>query len=189
MDDGGAHPTSRCVAKCARSAHSTHSRLVVQEADISMLPFLQAIVKDIFRLHPATPLSIPRVSAERKSRYVGTRFQPAPASPLTCLRSTATLPFTTNPNDFVPDGFLQHPEVMATTGNAFYELVPFGVGRTMCPGYALGNMMVHLILAHILHGFEWSMPPCEDPPVFSATVPRKHPLHLVGKPKSAASLY
>ena len=40
------------------------SRLVVQEADIPMRPFLQAIVKDIFRLHPATPLSIPRVSAE-----------------------------------------------------------------------------------------------------------------------------
>ncbi|KAL0432541.1 UNVERIFIED_CONTAM: cytochrome [Sesamum latifolium] len=31
----------------------------VQESDISRLPYLQAVVKEVFRLHPPGPLLIP----------------------------------------------------------------------------------------------------------------------------------
>lgn len=170
------------------------SNRVVEESDVPKLPFLQAIVKEIFRLHPAAPLSIPRVSAE-EIEVCGYEIPAGTRLILNVFAIHRDPSVYDNPNDFVPDRFLQHPEVTATTGNTFYELVPFGVGRRMCPGYALGNMMVHIMLAHILHSFEWSMPPGEDSrhvdmsEVFSATVAMKHPLHLVAKPKSAAYLY
>jgi cytochrome P450 len=32
----------------------------VEESDIARLPYLQAIVKETFRMHPATPLLLPR---------------------------------------------------------------------------------------------------------------------------------
>ena len=38
------------------------------------------------------------------------------------------------------------------------ELLPFGSGRRMCPGYNLGLKVVHLSLANLLHGFTWRLP-------------------------------
>lgn len=35
---------------------------LVQEADIANLPFLHAVVKETFRVHPSTPLGSPRES-------------------------------------------------------------------------------------------------------------------------------
>ncbi|KAA8542543.1 hypothetical protein F0562_023695 [Nyssa sinensis] len=37
---------------------------LVTESDLAQLPFLQAIIKETFRLHPSTPLSLPRIAAE-----------------------------------------------------------------------------------------------------------------------------
>ncbi|XBI06124.1 hypothetical protein VPH35_134176 [Triticum aestivum] len=38
------------------------------------------------------------------------------------------------------------------------ELLPFGSGRRMCPGYNLGLKEVRLSLANLLHGFTWTLP-------------------------------
>ncbi|ONK71667.1 uncharacterized protein A4U43_C04F11110, partial [Asparagus officinalis] len=37
---------------------------LVSEADLPNLPFLEAIVKETFRLHPSTPLSLPHMASE-----------------------------------------------------------------------------------------------------------------------------
>ncbi|KAF8772528.1 hypothetical protein HU200_005485 [Digitaria exilis] len=38
------------------------------------------------------------------------------------------------------------------------ELLPFGSGRRMCPGQALGLKMVQATLANLLHAFHWRLP-------------------------------
>jgi cytochrome P450 len=44
-----------------------------------------------------------------------------------------------------------------------FELLPFGSGRRMCPGMPLALRMVHLMLASLLHRFEWRLlPPADD---------------------------
>ncbi|KAK6153450.1 hypothetical protein DH2020_013089 [Rehmannia glutinosa] len=48
-------------------------RLVI-ESDLSQLTFLQAIIKENFRLHPSTPLSIPRI-AQDNCEIADTSFQ------------------------------------------------------------------------------------------------------------------
>jgi hypothetical protein len=66
----------------------------------------------------------------------------------------------------------------------------------MCPAYKLGNLMVTLLLAHLLHSFEWFFSEGEDlehfdmgEAKFALTVCRKTPLRLVAKPKAPAFVY
>ncbi|THG23634.1 hypothetical protein TEA_014906 [Camellia sinensis var. sinensis] len=39
-----------------------------------------------------------------------------------------------------------------------FELLPFGSGRRMCPGYNLGLKMIRSSLVNMLHGFNWKLP-------------------------------
>ncbi|KAL8245320.1 hypothetical protein R6Q59_011578 [Mikania micrantha] len=66
-----------------------------------------------------------------------------------------------------------------------YEYLPFGAGRRMCPGAALGLANVQLPLAHIMHYFKWKLPngasndQLDMTEVFGGTVQRKNELVLV----------
>lgn len=66
-----------------------------------------------------------------------------------------------------------------------YELIPFGVGRRMCPGFQLGNTMVGLMLGNLLHSFDWGLPEGQGienfgmEESFGITVCRKEVLVLV----------
>nr|AFK42372.1 unknown [Lotus japonicus] len=41
-------------------------------------------------------------------------------------------------------------------GNNF-ELIPFGAGKKICPGLPLAHRSVHLMVAFLLHNFEWKL--------------------------------
>ncbi len=58
------------------------------------------------------------------------------------------------PEEFCPDRFLG--KAMDVKGQNF-ELLPFGSGRRMCPGYSLGLKLFSSTLANMLHGFNWKL--------------------------------
>lgn len=166
----------------------------VQESDIAKLPYLQAIVKEAFRLHPAVALSLPRLSTGASS-ILGFHL-PAQTELILNLFAIHRDPDVyTNPDTFDPQRFLDHPEVSTTSAYDSYELMPFSAGRRMCPGHNLGNAMVSMLLAHLIHSFEWAMPEGESAEsldmseCFGLAVCRKKALHLVAKPRSPAFLY
>ncbi|KAJ9680877.1 hypothetical protein PVL29_020014 [Vitis rotundifolia] len=111
---------------------------IVQESDISKLPYLQAIVKETFRLHPPAPLLIPKNSQVLVNVWAIDR-DPSTWS---------------NPNAFLPERFLGCD--IDVKGRDF-ELIPFGAGRRICLGLPLAYRMVHLILASLLHSYAWKL--------------------------------
>ncbi|KAL6008037.1 hypothetical protein ACLOJK_033543 [Asimina triloba] len=108
----------------------------VEESDMGRLPYLQAVVKETFRLHPAAPLLIPH-RAESDVQICGDADA------------------WEQPTSFIPERFIGSQ--VDFKGQNF-ELIPFGAGRRICPGMPLAHRMVHLILASLLHSFSWRLP-------------------------------
>ncbi|PUZ41924.1 hypothetical protein GQ55_9G542400 [Panicum hallii var. hallii] len=126
----------------------------IEESDIGKLKYLQAVVKETFRLHPPAPLLLPR-QAEAATEVRGYTV-PRGARVLVNLWAIGQDPeLWAEPEKFMPERFLE--KEMDFRGKDF-ELLPFGSGRRMCPGMPLADRMVHLMLATLLHRFEWRLP-------------------------------
>ncbi|CAH8386853.1 unnamed protein product [Eruca vesicaria subsp. sativa] len=127
---------------------------IVQESDISYLPYLQAVVKETFRLHPAAPFLVPR-KAEADVKVLGFMV-PKDAQVLVNVWAIGRDPAVwENPNRFEPERFLgKETDVKGRD----YELTPFGAGRRICPGLPLAVVTVSLMLASLLYFFDWKLP-------------------------------
>ncbi|AEC10569.1 Cytochrome P450 [Arabidopsis suecica] len=127
---------------------------VVQESDISGLPYLQAVVKETFRLHPAAPLLVPR-KAESDVEVLGFMV-PKDTQVLVNVWAIGRDPSVwENPSQFEPERFMGKD---IDVKGRDYELTPFGGGRRICPGLPLAVKTVSLMLASLLYSFDWKLP-------------------------------
>ncbi|KAM3746354.1 hypothetical protein ACB098_06G196700 [Castanea mollissima] len=154
---------------------------LVQELDISKFPFLQAIVKETFRLHPPAPFLVPH-KAETAVEMCGFTV-PKNAQILVNVWAMGRDPsIWTDPNIFFPERFFEHTTDFK--GQDF-ELIPFGAGRRICPGLPLANKMVHFMLASLVHCFHWRLADEMKPEdidmseTFGITLHRSEPLRAI----------
>lgn len=132
-----------------------------KESDLPKLKYLEACVKETLRLHPPAPLLLPHRAAE------------------TCQVMNYTIPKNTqiivnygaiardpnlweDPLDYKPERFLSINSSLDFKGND-YEFIPFGSGRRLCPGMPMAAKQVPLILASLIHYFDWSLPQGKNP--------------------------
>ncbi|KAK3012712.1 hypothetical protein RJ639_009694 [Escallonia herrerae] len=126
---------------------------LLQESDISKLPYLQAIVKETFRLHPAAAFLVPHKADT--DIEIDNFIVPKNAQILVNVWATGRdSNIWLNPGSFMPERFLDSE--IDFRGRDF-ELIPFGAGRRICPGLPLAYRVVHLMLGSILHSFNWRL--------------------------------
>ncbi|OWM88423.1 hypothetical protein CDL15_Pgr003835 [Punica granatum] len=124
---------------------------LVQESDTASLPYLQAVVKETFRMHPSTPFLIPR-RAREDTEVMGFTV-PRGAQVLVNAFAIGRDPESwEDPDSFRPERFLGSE--IDVKGRDF-ELIPFGAGRRICPGYPLALRMLPLMVASLVQGFDW----------------------------------
>ncbi|EFJ37243.1 hypothetical protein SELMODRAFT_77761 [Selaginella moellendorffii] len=124
---------------------------LVEESDIEHLTYLQAIVKETFRLHPPAPLLL-RMSTQEC--VISNYHIPKGANTFVNVYAIGRDPgLWENPMEFWPERFVGSS--MDVRGQDF-ELIPFGAGRRTCAGLTLGLKVVQVGLANLLHGFDWS---------------------------------
>lgn len=74
------------------------------------------------------------------------------------------------------------------TGVTGVKMLPFGVGRRICPGMGMATVHVHLMLARMVQEFEWSAYPPNSKIDFTEklefTVVMKNPLKALVKPRA-----
>ncbi|CAN0910635.1 Cytochrome P450 76C2 [Linum grandiflorum] len=111
-----------------------------------------AIIKETFRLHPASPLLIPR-NASADVEICGFTV-PKGAQILVNLWAMGRDPdIWNNPTSFMPERFMGSE--IDFRGSSF-ELIPFGGGRRICPGLPWVMRMLPLILGSLVHEFDWT---------------------------------
>ncbi|XP_060214185.1 cytochrome P450 78A5-like [Lycium barbarum] len=130
-----------------------HNRQV-QDSDVQNLPYLQAIVKEVLRLHPPGPLlSWARLAIH--DTHVDKRFIPAGTTAMVNMWAITHDPtIWEDPWAFKPERFTDKEGDVSIMGSDL-RLAPFGSGRRVCPGRVLGLATVHLWLARLLQQFKW----------------------------------
>ncbi|XP_004310207.1 PREDICTED: geraniol 8-hydroxylase-like [Fragaria vesca subsp. vesca] len=128
---------------------------LLSESNIARLPYLQAIIKETFRLRPVAPLLLPR-KAETDVE-IGGYIVPKGAQVLVNIWAIGRDPsIWDNPNSFMPERFLGSDNQIDVMGNNF-ELIPFGSGRRICPGLPLAMRMLHLMMGSLINCFDWKL--------------------------------
>ncbi|KAL5552130.1 hypothetical protein UlMin_002306 [Ulmus minor] len=158
---------------------------VVKEFDLPKLTYLDACVKEIWRLHPPGPLLLPHRAAE--TCQVMNYTIPKDTQVIVNFWAIGRDPkYWEDPLVFKPERFLNSS--LDFRGNDF-EYFLFGSGRRMCPGMPMAVKHVPLIIASLIHSFDWSLPQGNDPNDIDMTEKYGHsmrkfePLVLVPKPK------
>ncbi|GLJ36124.1 hypothetical protein SUGI_0724670 [Cryptomeria japonica] len=133
----------------------------VEGYDIDRLPYLDAVVKETFRLHPALPLLFPH-TAERDCEIEGYMIRKDAQVFVNMWAIGRAHTIWKEPFEFMPERFLEEKNREIDYKGHNFELIPFGAGRRQCVGYPFGICMVHLVLASFLHSFDWTLPTREQ---------------------------
>lgn len=125
----------------------------VEESYVSRLPYLQAIIKETFRLHPVVPLLLPR-KADADVEIGGFTIPKGAQIMVNVWAIGRDKDIWEDPNAFKPERFLGSE--LDVRGRSF-ELLPFGAGRRICPGLPLALRMLPLMLGTLILSFDWKL--------------------------------
>ncbi|XP_043717132.1 trimethyltridecatetraene synthase-like [Telopea speciosissima] len=163
----------------------------VEEKDIPNLPYIEAIVKETMRMHPVAPMLVPRIARE-DCEIGGYDIQEGTRVLVNTWTIGRDPELWEAPDEFRPERFIG--KTIDVKGQDF-ELLPFGSGRRMCPGYSLGLKVIQSSLANLLHGFVWKLPNQMKPEdlnmeeIFGLSTPKKFPLMAVVEPRLPSHVY
>lgn len=143
------NPETLIRAQTEIDNRTEHSRLV-DDSDISQLPYLHGIINETLRMYPAAPVLVPHESSTDCT--VGGYRVPRRTMLLVNLWAIQNDPkLWDEPRKFKPDRFIDFDG--QSDG---LVLMPFGYGRRRCPGENLAMRVVGLALASLIQCFEWA---------------------------------
>ncbi|XP_010431121.1 PREDICTED: cytochrome P450 71A26-like [Camelina sativa] len=127
----------------------------VSEEDIQELKYLKAVIKETMRLHPPLPLMIPHDSTQ--DVRLGDYHIPAGTQVLMNAWAIGREAATWGPDaeNFRPE---RHLDLSVDYQGQSFELIPFGAGRRICPAISFAVVLNEIVLANLLHRFDWRLP-------------------------------
>ncbi|KAF2282961.1 hypothetical protein GH714_043278 [Hevea brasiliensis] len=143
------------VMKCLQQELETVVGLdrMVDETDLPKLTYLDLVVKESLRLHPTLPL-IPRKCVED----ITVNGYHIPKNSRILVNAWAIgrdcNAWLDNAEEFFPERF---KDTSIDLRGRHFQLIPFGSGRRGCPGMLLGLTNVRLVVAQLVHCFNWEL--------------------------------
>ncbi|CAI0413629.1 unnamed protein product [Linum tenue] len=128
---------------------------IVEESHIHKLPYLNCVMKESLRLHPALPLLVPHCPSE--DTVVAGYSIPKGSRIFVNVWAIHRDPsIWEDPLEFKPERFLDESRWDYSGNDLSY--FPFGSGRRICAGIAMAERMFLFSLATFLHSFDWKLP-------------------------------
>nr|CAD1831183.1 unnamed protein product [Ananas comosus var. bracteatus] len=134
----------------------TTERKEIDEKVLSSMPYLKAVILEGLRRHPPAHFVLPHTVTA--NMMLGEY----------CVPKGADVNFMVaeigwegkvweDPMEFRPERFLEggDGEAVDITGSREIKMMPFGVGRRMCPGYGLAMLHLEYFVSNLLWEFEW----------------------------------
>ncbi|XXG76506.1 hypothetical protein AAC387_Pa08g0843 [Persea americana] len=127
---------------------------IVREEDLNAMPYLKAVIMEGLRRHPPGHTVLPHAVSEEVTfeGYV--------------IPKDATINFLVaemgwdekvwkEAMAFKPERFLDGGEKVNITGSREIKMMPFGVGRRICPGLHLAMLHLEYFVANLVKEFKW----------------------------------
>ncbi|KAG0619330.1 hypothetical protein M758_4G131900 [Ceratodon purpureus] len=144
------------------------TKRMVEEADLSNLTYLHAVICEGYCLHPSAPLMLPHSNLEPckvDGYYISANSHVFINIWAICRDPT----IWNSPESFNPERFCKtNTQADVQIGNERsmveidykgldFELLPFGYGRRICPTMQSATLTVSLAVAQLVHGFRWTL--------------------------------
>ncbi|EEF38410.1 cytochrome P450, putative [Ricinus communis] len=130
---------------------------LIKEDELQKMPFLKAVILEGLRRHPPAHMVVPHAVTEDTvlDKYL--------------IPKNGTVNFMVaemgwdskvwkDPMAFKPERFMgseyEH-EVFDITGSREIKMMPFGLGRRMCPGHGLAMLHLEYLVANMVWSYEW----------------------------------
>ncbi|CAN0841975.1 3,9-dihydroxypterocarpan 6A-monooxygenase [Linum grandiflorum] len=129
---------------------------IVEESHIHKLPYLNCIMKESLRLHPALPLLVPHCNPSEDC-VVGGYTVPKGSRIFVNVWAIHRDPsvWKDAPLEFKPERFADSSFDYSGNDLTYF---PFGSGRRICAGIAMAERMFLFSLGTFLHSFDWKLP-------------------------------
>ncbi|XP_013602661.1 PREDICTED: cytochrome P450 77A3-like [Brassica oleracea var. oleracea] len=137
---------------------------VVEEDDVTKMPYLEAIVKETLRRHPPRHFLLSH-AAVKDTELGGYDIPSGAYVEFYTAWVTENPEIWSDPSEFRPERFLPGGDGVNAdwTGTRGVTMLPFGAGRRICPAWSLGILHINLMLARMIHSFKWISAP-DSPP-------------------------
>ncbi|KAK2376447.1 cytochrome P450 CYP736A12 [Trifolium repens] len=130
------------------------NKRMVKEEDLKKFNYLDMVIDETLRLYPS-PLSVPREC--RESITIDGYFIKEKTRVIVNAWAIGRDPnvWSENAEEFYPERFID--KKMNYEGQEF-DSIPFGSGRRRCPGIKLSLITMKLVIAQLVHCFNWELP-------------------------------
>lgn len=125
----------------------------VDESHLPKLDYLDLVLKETFRVHPVVPFLVHEATQD----CTLDQFHVSKGSRIivNVWSIGKDLNVWQDPEKFSPERFVGSD--VDFSGHDF-KFTPFGSGRRACPGVQLGLTVVRLVVAQLVHCFDWELP-------------------------------
>ncbi|CAK8543309.1 unnamed protein product [Lathyrus sativus] len=136
---------------------------LVRESDVPKMPYLQACIKEVLRLHPSAPFALRQSAQDCKINGYDIKAQTRTLiNVYAIMRDPQSW---VDPEEYIPERFLESGDEI-NGGNEYgnkidggddFRYIPFGFGRRGCPGSSLALRVIEVTIAALVQCFEWKI--------------------------------